>query len=73
MAWPMPGLRRQQPAVGNAAKAALATLGPVGRTHQPALPLARAVGEGAFPRDLLPDVHRLAACPHARAERAYAE
>lgn len=38
-----------QLATENAAKAVLALLGPVGRTHHPAVPLRQAVTEGLFP------------------------
>ncbi|HEC35028.1 MAG TPA: HEPN domain-containing protein [Anaerolineae bacterium] len=37
-----------QLAVENAAKAVLALLGPVGRTHNPAVQLRRALGDGLF-------------------------
>lgn len=38
-----------QLAVENAAKAVLALLGPVGRTHNPAVPLRQALEAGQFP------------------------
>jgi len=48
-----------QLAVENAAKAVLALLGPVGRTHNPAVQIRQALGEGRFtPHDDL--VQRLA-------------
>src|SRR6266508_4130899 len=44
----------------NAAKAPLALLGPVGRTHAPATVLRRAMSAGRFSQDVRPDVERLA-------------
>lgn len=41
-----------QLAVENAAKAILALLGPVGRTHNPAVPLRQALDAGRFPTAL---------------------
>ena len=49
-----------QLAAKNAAKAALALLGPVGRTHNPAPLLRQALGDGRFPAELTGDVQRLA-------------
>lgn len=40
-----------QLSVENAAKAALALLGPVGRTHNPAVLLRQALDQGAFPSE----------------------
>jgi HEPN domain-containing protein len=51
-----------QMAVENAGKAALATLGPVGRTHNPAMLLQRALDESRFPDAVRPQVERLIAC-----------
>jgi HEPN domain-containing protein len=46
----------------NAAKAVLALLGPVGRTHNPSLLLREALAEGEFPPEFSPQVERLAEC-----------
>src|SRR5262249_28412641 len=46
----------------NAAKAALATLGPVGRTHNPAAILQIALDEDRFPPELKEHVGRLTEC-----------
>jgi len=51
-----------QLAVENAAKAALALLGPVGRTHDPAPLLQQAVGAGKFAPGMLPAVEQLIEC-----------
>lgn len=48
-----------QSAVENAAKAVLALVGPIGRTHNPAAPLRSALGEGLFPAEVQPMVERL--------------
>jgi len=48
-----------QLAVENAAKAALALLGPVGRTHNPAIPLRQALGDGLFATSLHQQIQRL--------------
>jgi len=48
-----------QLAVENAAKAVLALLGPVGRTHHPAVQLRQALGDGLFPMALREHVTRL--------------
>lgn len=53
---------QSQMAAENAAKAALALLGPVGRTHDPAVLLHLAVTEGRFPEMLVERVERLATC-----------
>ena len=45
-----------QLATENAAKAALALLGPVGRTHQPAILLRGALDEERFPANIAADV-----------------
>lgn len=49
-----------QLAAENAAKAPLAVLGPVGRTHAPAALLRRAMAADRFPQSILPHVERLA-------------
>ncbi|NLG85006.1 MAG: HEPN domain-containing protein [Firmicutes bacterium] len=49
-----------QPAVENAAKAALALVGPVGRTHNPAVLLRQALVEGRFAPRYIDLVRRLA-------------
>jgi HEPN domain-containing protein len=49
-----------QLAVENAAKAALALLGPVGRTHDPGPLLRHELDAGRFPNDVRPQVERLA-------------
>jgi HEPN domain-containing protein len=46
----------------NAAKAVLALLGPVGRTHNPSLLLREALAEGKFPGEISPRVERPAEC-----------
>lgn len=46
-------------AVERAAKAALALLGPVGRTHHPAIPLRQALADGFFPAAVSDRVIRL--------------
>jgi HEPN domain-containing protein len=51
-----------QLATENAAKAVLALLGPVGRTHNPSLLLREALAEGEFPEEVTPQVERLAEC-----------
>ena len=51
-----------QLAVENAAKVALALLGPVGRTHDPSALLRMAVADGRFPPEAIPRVERLADC-----------
>ena len=51
-----------QLAVENAAKAALALLGPVGRTHNPALPLRQALENKLFPPSASQLVAQLAEC-----------
>ena len=63
------GLRRwrscvdnSQLAVENAAKAVLAVLGPVGRTHSPGALLQRAVEERRFPEAARASVEKLAEC-----------
>jgi HEPN domain-containing protein len=48
-----------QLAVENAAKAVLALLGPVGRTHNPAVLLRRALQEGRFPGDIREPVEQI--------------
>jgi len=48
-----------QLAVENAAKAVLALLGPVGRTHNPAVQLRQALGDGLLPMALRGHVTRL--------------
>jgi HEPN domain-containing protein len=48
-----------QLAVENAAKAVLALLGPVGRTHSPAIQLRQALREGLFPVALREQITRL--------------
>lgn len=49
-----------QLAVENAAKAVLALLGPVGRTHNPAVLLRQALREDRFPRAIAAQVERIA-------------
>jgi len=51
-----------QLAVENAAKAILALIAPVGRTHNPAPLLREALEAGHFPSELVPFVQRLAEC-----------
>jgi HEPN domain-containing protein len=51
-----------QLAAENAAKAVLALLGPVGRTHLPASLLRRALSENRFPEPVTQLVERLAEC-----------
>ncbi|MBI2875330.1 MAG: HEPN domain-containing protein [Candidatus Tectomicrobia bacterium] len=51
-----------QLAVENAAKAVLTLLGPVGRTHNPAILLRKALEENRFPQEVHPQVERLAEC-----------
>ncbi len=51
-----------QLAVENAAKAVLASLGPVGRTHRPAPLLRQALAEQRFPEPLRALVERIAEC-----------
>lgn len=46
----------------NAAKAVLALLGPVGRTHNPSLLLREALAAGEFPGEISSRVERLAEC-----------
>jgi HEPN domain-containing protein len=48
-----------QLSVENAAKTALALLGPVPRTHDPGTTLHRALEQGRFPEGLRPQVERL--------------
>jgi HEPN domain-containing protein len=50
-----------QLAVENAAKTALALVGPVGRTHNPAVQLRQFMGEGVFPPEWQARVRQLAA------------
>lgn len=49
----------RQLCVENAAKAVLATLGPVGRTHNPSVQLRQALNEGHFPSDQVQRVQML--------------
>ncbi|MEW6657112.1 MAG: HEPN domain-containing protein [Thermodesulfobacteriota bacterium] len=51
-----------QLATENAAKAVLALLGPVGRTHNPSLLLREALAGGEFPAEISSQVERLAEC-----------
>jgi HEPN domain-containing protein len=51
-----------QLATENAAKAVLALLGPVGRTHNPSLLLREALAEGEFSAEVSPQVERVAEC-----------
>ncbi|MBI4966233.1 MAG: HEPN domain-containing protein [Desulfomonile tiedjei] len=51
-----------QLAVENAAKAVLTLLGPVGRTHNPALLLREALAAGEFPGEISAQVTLLAEC-----------
>lgn len=51
-----------QLAAENAAKAALALIGPVGRTHDPGVLLRRALDDGRFPQALAERVQRLSEC-----------
>ena len=51
-----------QLSVENAAKAALALLGPVGRTHNPSALLRRALADNRYPQDSRVPVERLAEC-----------
>jgi HEPN domain-containing protein len=48
--------------VENAAKALLAVLGPVGRTHRPAVFLREAMADGRFTPAEVPSVEKVAAC-----------
>lgn len=48
-----------QLATENAAKAVLALVGPVGRTHSPDVPLGQAIAEGRFQVSALPAAQRL--------------
>jgi hypothetical protein len=56
------GVDNSQLATGNVAKAVLARLGPVGRTHHPSLLLREALAEGEFLAEISPQVERLAEC-----------
>lgn len=49
-----------QLAIEHAAKAVLAMIGPVGRTHQPAVPLQQALQDGKFTQTSHEQVQRLA-------------
>jgi HEPN domain-containing protein len=49
-----------QLAVENAAKAVLALLGPVGKTHNPAGLLRKALADNRFPQEIVPHVKELA-------------
>ncbi len=51
-----------QLAAENAAKAALALIGPVGATHEPGTLLRRAVQENRFPEHVRAQVQRVAEC-----------
>jgi HEPN domain-containing protein len=51
-----------QLAVENAAKATLALLGPVGRTHNPATLLRRALADNRFPQETRMNVEQIAEC-----------
>jgi HEPN domain-containing protein len=51
-----------QLAAENAAKAILALLSPVGRTHNPAILLRRALDQGRFAAQVEPRIERLAQC-----------
>ena len=51
-----------QLAVENAAKSALALLGPLGRTHNPAVLLRQALDHGRFPEAVRPLLERVAEC-----------
>ncbi|MDR7523660.1 MAG: hypothetical protein QN168_14500 [Armatimonadota bacterium] len=51
-----------QLAVENARKAALAMLGPLGRTHNPAVLLRKALEEGRFPAEVRARVERITEC-----------
>lgn len=51
-----------QLAVENAAKAVLALLGPVGRTHNPAVLLREAIKDQRFPESVRAHVERIAEC-----------
>lgn len=51
-----------QLAVENAGKAALALLGPLGRTHNPAVLLRKALDEGRFREDARAQVERITEC-----------
>jgi HEPN domain-containing protein len=51
-----------QLATENAAKAVLALLGPVGRTHNPFVLLREASAEGEFPEGISPQLELVAVC-----------
>ncbi|MDR7535854.1 MAG: HEPN domain-containing protein [Armatimonadota bacterium] len=51
-----------QLAVENAGKAVLALLGPLGRTHNPAVLLRKALEEGRFPAEVRARVERITEC-----------
>jgi HEPN domain-containing protein len=51
-----------QLAVENAGKAALALLGPLGRTHNPSVLLRKALEEGRFPAEVRARVERITEC-----------
>ena len=51
-----------QLAVENAAKVALALLGPVGRTHNPATLLRQALADNRFPQETQVNVEQIAEC-----------
>lgn len=51
-----------QLAAERAAKAVLALLGPIGRTHQPFVFLLRALGENRFPESLRAQIEEVAEC-----------
>ena len=51
-----------QLATENAAKALLAILGPVGRTHKPAVLLREALDRGRFPQSIVQQVELVAQC-----------
>jgi HEPN domain-containing protein len=51
-----------QLAIENAAKTALALLGPLGHTHNPAVLLRKALQEGRFPQDARARVERITEC-----------
>lgn len=51
-----------QLSVENAAKAVLALLGPIGRTHNPAILLRKALEEDRFPQEVHAQVERLTEC-----------
>lgn len=62
-----------QLAVENSAKAALAMLGPVGKTHNPAAMLYAAVREGRFDGRLVQIVDELAECASRMGSDVHAE